>query len=319
MNITKILNLHFRSLTSGAMSILKSPIEHLFNIMVIALVVTILGGVLVITQNSDRWQQNNIHFPQIIIYLKNNATQVDVSKLEANINRYNLKLVNNYQFISKEQGLQELQRDEHLKIVASEVANNTHNPESRAESNENPLPDVLIINTNTADTQLLQPLVNKIQSYQMVEDVQMDNNYANKINDLVHFLKKIAGILQLAFTLLLVLVIYNLIRLQMLIRQDEIMVSRLIGASDSFIMRPLAYYAITQTIIGALVAYGLIHWFINFINNLFLNLSNLFGQSFILVPLSIMQLLQVLLILIALTIFSVFLAVRTVFRNSYTQ
>ena len=116
-----------------------------------------------------------------------------------------------------------------------------------------------------------------------------------------------------------VLVLYNMIRLQMLLCRDEINVSRLIGASDSFIMRPLAYYAILQVLIASGVAYLLVNLFINFINGLFRHLNYLFGNSFLLSNLDKMDLVQMLCILIIFTIFSVFLAVRWIFKNSYSQ
>ena len=275
----------------------------------VSIIIAILSSIFVITKSSAVWEKNNLNFPQIMIYLNQDAKQSDISQLEAAINRYNQKLIKNYQFVSKQQGLNELQQDSQLKAIASDVL----------AGESNPLPDVLIVNTNTANPKLLSQLTNRISHMPMVDNVQMDSSYANKINDLINFVKKIATFMQITFLIVFVLVLYNMIRLQMLIRRDEITVSRLIGASDSFIMRPLAYYAVLQVTIAAAVAYLLVNLFINFMNGLFVRLNYLFGKSFLLTNLSPAELGQMLAILIVFTIFAVFLAVRWVFKHSDSQ
>ena len=275
----------------------------------VSIIIAILSSIFVITKSSAVWEKNNLNFPQIMIYLNQNAKQSDISQIEAAINRFNQKLVKNYQFISKQQGLSELQQDEQLKDIASDVIS----------SDNNPLPDVLIVNTNSANPKLLSQLTSRISHMPMVDSVQMDGSYANKINDLINFVKKIATFLQITFLIVFILVLYNMIRLQMLIRRDEITVSRLIGASDSFIMRPLAYYAVLQVTMAAAVAYLLVNLFINFMNGLFIQLNYLFGKGFLLTNLNPAELGQMLAILIVFTIFAVFLAVRWVFKHSDSQ
>lgn len=305
----KLISLHFKSFTDALLKIIKHPIEHLINISVIVIIVTLLSTTLLVGKNLNYWEKNNIIFPQIMIYLKSNATQSDVSRIEATINKYKQKLIKNYQFISKEQGLQEIQQDDQLKEIASDVIS----------ENANPLPDVLIVNTATADQKQLSQLKDKITGLTMVDSVTMDINYANKISQLTDFVKKVLLFLEIVFTAILILVIYNMIRLQMLLRQDEINVSRLIGASDSFIMRPLNYYALLQIILSSAISFSLINCLINFINKLFINFSDLFGNDFLLPNFSINQFLLMVLILIVFTIFAVFLAVQWIFRNTEAE
>ncbi len=300
---------HSRSLIAAIAKLIKSPMEHIINILTISVIIAILSSVFVITKSSVIWEKNNLNFPQIMIYLNQDAKQADISKLEAAINHFNQKLIKNYQFVSKEQGLNELREDNKFKIIASDVL----------ENNANPLPDILIVNTNSANSKLLEQLTKVISRIPMVDDVQMDSSYANKIDDLINFIKKIATFLQIVFIIMFLLVLYNMIRLQMLICKDEITVSRLIGASDSFIMRPLAYYATLQVILAGAIAYLLVNLFINFINGLFNNLHSLFGHEFLLSNFSRIELLELLFILIIFTIFAVFLAVQWVFKHSYSQ
>lgn len=279
--------------------------EHLFNILTIAMIITTLCITLIIGKSVDQWQQNNITYPQIIVYLKNEAVQNDVSNLEKTLNKFNNNEIKSYQFISKADGLKELEADNTLKQIASDVV-----------ANSNPLPDVLIINTNTSNMKILDNLQNRIRNMQFVDTVQMDSNYANKISALIILINTVIHLLQVAFIVIMAIIIYNMIRLQMYLRQDEIIVSRLIGASNTFIMRPLVYYAIIQIILGALIAFSLGNVFTHIVNKLFNNLGIVFGQVIELSTLSSTQFIQIAFSLVIFGIFAVFLAVRSVFKSS---
>lgn len=303
----KKISLHYHSFIDALSRIIKTPFEHLLNILILSIVISGLCSVLVINKNINHWQEKSINFPQIIIYFKTTATQTDISLVENTINKFNSKHIKNYQFISKNDGLKELQQDDTLKQIASDVISS---------NSENPIPDVLVVNTNTSNLSQLQMLKNKIGKLGPVAEVQMDTNYANKLTDLSNCTTQILHFLQIAITILLIIVTYNLIRLQMLLRQDEIIVSRLLGASDSFIMRPLTYYAILQVGLATALGITTVNLLIRNLNSMFLSLNNLFGPGFILLPLNQIDLAQIVAIIMIFSIFAVFLAVRWVFRKS---
>src|SRR5204863_1202453 len=87
-----------------------------------------------------------------------------------------------------------------------------------------------------------------------VAHVQADAVWARR-------LAALAGIGRLALWLLaallgvgLVAVTFNTIRLQILTQQEEIEVSKLIGATDAFIRRPFYYLGLLQGLAGGLLA-----------------------------------------------------------------
>ncbi|MCX8514314.1 MAG: permease-like cell division protein FtsX [Burkholderiales bacterium] len=305
----KLFTMHYRGCISAFIRIFNKPLANLLNIIVIAIILSMLSIVFILGKSTQTWEKNNVNYPQIMIFLNQDAKQNDVSVIEAALNKFNKRLIKDYQFIGKEQGLKELSQDTQTKKIASDLI----------DESANPLPDILIINTTTTDTKLLTQLTSKIEKMSNVDDVQMDSNYAQKVNDLLVFVKHITGLLQIVFIVVFVIIIYNMIRLEMMLCQTEITVSRLIGASDSFIMRPLAYYAILQVVLGSVVSYLMVNQFINYLNNLFLQLNNLFGNDFLLSKMSYQQCGQMLASLIVFTILAVFLAVRWVFKNSYSQ
>ena len=89
----------------------------------------------------------------------------------------------------------------------------------------------------------------------------------------------------------LVIVIFNTIRLQILTKQEEIEVSKLIGATDRFIRRPFLYFGALQGIMGALIAWIIITFGIQMINDNLTELSQLYELSLRLIPMSLFQIL----------------------------
>ena len=300
---------HLRSFNQAWLSIFRQPIEHLINIIVLALIISLCALGISLNSNLTNWQSQNLSYPQMMLYLDKTANQADVTNIENTLNKFSKSTVRNYQFISKQQGLAELQQDQQMKAIASDVI----------DANNNPLPDILIVNTSTSESATLQRLNMQLSQLPMVDSVQMDMNYANKINDLVSFSSQIMLLGQILFIVVLALVIYNMVRLQMLLKSEAVQVSRLIGASDSFIMRPLMHYAVWQVTLAMLIAVAGLRYITSSLNLMFASFSNLFGQNFRIIQLAPQQLIMLWVILVIFTIFTVFLAVRWVFNHSYNQ
>ncbi len=300
---------HWHSFKQAWATISKSPLEHLINILVLSLIITLCIFTLAINNSLNIWQQKNIVYPQIMLYMDKDASKDDINSIDKSLKKYSKVLIRDFHFISKEQGLAELQQDQKLKEIASDTI----------ESNVNPLPDIFVIDTNTAESTELQHLNLKLGQLPKVVDVQMDLAYAAKIRDLIGFSNQIGLFCQCLFIIVLSLVVYNMVRLQMLLKSDAILVSRLIGASDSFIMRPLIHYAVWQVTLATIIS-ALAYCYINkFFNGLFAKFTNLFGSGFNLSAIPLLEFIILWIILIIFTIFTVFLAVRWVFRNTHSN
>jgi cell division transport system permease protein len=86
------------------------------------------------------------------------------------------------------------------------------------------------------------------------------------------------------FAIALVAISGNAIRAQVLVRRDEIQVSRLIGATDRYIRRPFIYLGALQGLLGGLAAGGVLAlagWQLQFPVE---HLANLYGSAFRLQP-----------------------------------
>lgn len=299
----KILILHSRSLLNALRRIITSPIEHLLYIASIACVISLFILSLVFGHNIDLWQQTNINYPQVTVYLKANATTNNISTVEKFINKYNNKVVNGYQYISKEQALSNLNITESLAQDMSQSINNFSNP----------LSDVIIISTKTANNKLLDKLQHSLASLSIIENISLDMQYASKISNILKLTNYAISSLSLVFLLILILIIYSLIKLQLFTRTEEVIISRLIGAPNNFISRPLVHYIMLQVVVSFILASYLIKLIIELINSNLIQVE-LISNTFQLTNLSM---LNYCIIFIGLLIFSysvIFITIRLIFK-----
>ena len=142
---------------------------------------------------------------------------------------------------------------------------------------ENPLPDAFFVTLNTLDSNIVDSLYNDIKVLEGVKEVIIDSGWLKKLRSLLYLIK--AGLLVLGALLAMVLtvVIGNTIRLQTLTHQKEIEVSRLIGATDSFILRPFIYTGIFYGIGGSFVTIGLLTIIIELFNRIAFKFESIFG------------------------------------------
>jgi len=86
------------------------------------------------------------------------------------------------------------------------------------------------------------------------------------------------------FAIALVAISGNAIRAQVLTRRDEILVSRLIGATDRHIRRPFLYLGALQGLLGGLAAGGVLAIADEVLRAPVAHLASLYGSSFHLLP-----------------------------------
>lgn len=160
--------------------------------------------------------------------------------------------IKNFSFVSKEDALAKLQAAD----TNNEVLNSLEN---------NPLPDAFFVEPNNLDASSIENLQKDLRQLEGVEDVQVNGAWMKRLNYLVLLGKQAMLILASLLALLLIAVIGNTIRMQILTQQAEIDLSRLIGATKSFIRRPFLYagalYGLLGGLFALLITFTIIHLF----------------------------------------------------------
>ena len=118
---------------------------------------------------------------------------------------------------------------------------------------KNPLPAVIEVtphhNLNTA--QLLKDFADRMQNLPLVDQVVIDQQWTEKVSKVYKLVATLTSLLGLLFACLLGLVMLNTLRLEIIRRQEEIEVIKLVGGTDGYIVLPFFYYALFLCIAGS--------------------------------------------------------------------
>jgi cell division transport system permease protein len=165
---------------------------------------------------------------------ENNVATIKTA-LEANTDIKNIK------FVTKEEALSQLQAAN----ANSDVLNSLEN---------NPLPDAFFVEPSKLDAESIDNLKNNISKLDGVDEVVVDGAWIKRLNYLLALGKKAMLIIASLLAFALVAVIGNTVRMQIVTQHAEIELSRLIGATKSFIRRPFLYAGALYGFIGGLFA-----------------------------------------------------------------
>jgi cell division transport system permease protein len=120
----------------------------------------------------------------------------------------------------------------------------------------NPLPASFQISLlpGRSDAAVIRNVASRVQMLPVVEEVQFGEDWVDK----VFVLRRVAGIatltLGLGFAAVAALIIGAAIRMAVFARRDEIVIMRLVGATDGFIRRPFVIEGMLTGLIGAVLA-----------------------------------------------------------------
>jgi cell division transport system permease protein len=185
-----------------------------------------------------------------------------------------MAVIDRIEFVPRELALKQLQQSTGLTDVIGGLA-------------QNPLPDAFILYPTLVDAGALESLRDELKTWPKFEHVQLDSAWAYKLDAAMRFIRIAVFILAALLSVALIAITFNTIRLQILTQRDEIEVSKLIGATNSFIRRPFLYFGFVQGMLGGLVAWLIIATSLIALNFNLTGLSQLYSSTFSLQHLSL--------------------------------
>lgn len=187
---------------------------------------------------------------QISVFLASDNNEDAIGHIKAALEKN--EAIKSFKFVNKEDALAKLQAAE----ANNEVLNSLE---------INPLPDAFFIEPSQLDADSLERLQQGLRQLQGVTEVLVDGAWMKRLNYLALLGKQAMLIMASLLALLLLAVIGNTIRMQILTQQAEIDLSRLIGATKSFIRRPFLYagalYGLFGGVLALLITFAVIYLF----------------------------------------------------------
>lgn len=258
----------------------RSPGHFFFNILVLAMTLALpFGGITLLDNIQSVTRQLSVS-PEISVFLKMDASAADAAATERSINRIfqsqnqNIELI----FVTKDTALQSLQEKTGLADVIDSLGNN-------------PLPDSYIIRLkdgaeNRNISVQIELAAAQLQKIPSIDKVQVDSDWAKRLAALLSVMRMGLLFLAIILSVVVIVVTFNTVRLQVLMHLDEITVSWHIGASRAYIRRPFYYMGIFLGLFSGIIALVLIDVCLYPFNTVIIELAQLYGSSFQLMPLS---------------------------------
>ena len=245
----------------------------------IALSVLIAGGFFLFFENAARMTGDWNRGIRVMAYLDAGFTPQDLAGVTADLET--LPGVTDIRFISREESLEQLQRD----LASSGVI--------LSDLGKNPLPHTLeILLSPSLDTlDDVEAFAEAAQQKPHVQEVVYGHGWLETFLPMVNTLKMGALGLGCLFVLTSLFVSANTVRLAFCAKQEEIEIMRLVGATDAFVNTPFYLEGILQGLCGGTVGLGILFFLFRWVRAgippeaLFLPLSEIQFLSFPMVAL----------------------------------
>lgn len=274
------LTRHLDVMRTALQRMFVSPLAGILNILVIGIALSLPAGMYVLLQNAQGLVAQLSGSPQISLFLSMDATPDDVTQIRKQLRTH--EDIGGIEYISRTEALNTLGQGTGLDDVIAGLESN-------------PLPDAFVITPKSNNAKSLDALRNELQKIQAVELAQLDSAWAYKLEAILDFARICVLVLASLLSLGLIAITFNTIRLQIVTRQDEIQVAKLIGATDAFIRRPFLYFGAVQGLLGGIAAWLIIAAGLLLLKQPLAALSQLYASNFNLQPLPLSDSLSLLL------------------------
>jgi cell division transport system permease protein len=181
---------------------------------------------------------------EVVAYLRDDATPSSVEIAQQQISEFGE--VREVRYVSREEAL----------VVAREELRELASIFGTLETNPLPASLEISLQRGRTDGDAVRSVADRVALYPFVEEVQFGEDWL----DMVYVLRRIAGIatltLGLGFAAVAALIIGAAIRMAIFARRDEIIIMRLVGATDAFIRMPFVIEGMITGLFGAILAVG---------------------------------------------------------------
>jgi len=258
---------HLWVLVSSLGVLWRTPMATLMTASVIGIALALPAGLHVLLQNVQQLSTGWEGTAQMSLFLKPGVSEKRIQTLAKKLRGW--EGVAEVRYISREQALAEFRELSGFGGALDSL-------------DENPLPAVLVLRptTEAAEPAQMALLLGKVQKLQSVDLAQLDMEWVRRLSSIIELGKRgvmlLAGLLGMA----ILLMVGNTIRLTILSRSQEIIVTKLIGATNAFIRRPFLYTGLWYGLMGAILAWILVASLLGLLSAPVSRLSFLYNSQF---------------------------------------
>ncbi|MCM1512745.1 MAG: ABC transporter permease [Oxalobacter formigenes] len=272
------LRQHFFAIGDAFSQLRRAPGNYFFNILVLSLTLALPFAGVTLLENLKTLTNRMAVEPEISLFLNKSASREEAAGLEKRISviLYSDEHSHDIVFIPKEKALNALQKKEGITDIVKTLG-------------KNPLPDSYLIRIagNNGDPRFARHIENiakQLEKLPHVQKVQIDSDWIRRLAALVRVVRLCIFFLGATLGIVVIAVIFNTIRLQVLTRTEEITLIRTVGATRAYIRRPFYYTGILLGLFSGIAALGIVILSLHPLNNVIADLARLYASNLRLSP-----------------------------------
>ena len=232
---------HIQSLIFSFGKIYQAPVPTIMTVAVIGITLSLPGGFYLFLKNINAMSGDYRSITQITLYLDIKLSEKKARAFEREIS--GMKNVQSTEFISRQASLEAFRESSGFGKSIDTLANN-------------PLPHTIIVEPlGEADTFAVKILLNTLQASPQVNIAKLDTEWLERLYTILEIAKRSVVMVTILFSIAVLLIIGNTIRLDIQSRYQEIIVTKLIGATNAFIRRPFLYGGVWYGLLGGLMSW----------------------------------------------------------------
>jgi cell division transport system permease protein len=297
------LTQHLAACADALRHLVRGGSGFLLNVLVVAVALALPFAGLTVLDNVRPVAEQLSVDPELSIFLKLDTSRDAATALAPQIRKAlaDTGSKGKLEFIARESALNAMKDRSGMADVVATLGSN-------------PLPDSYVLRLSgfrdAGDAARVDTLAAALRMFPQVETVQVDSAWVKRLAALLNVLRQ--ALLMLAATLgvVVIAVVFNTIRLQVMNQREEIEVARLLGATDAYICRPFYYTGALLGLLGGALALGTVALVLLPLNEAIAEFSRLYASEFRLVPLALPASAALLALSAALGLGGAFLSVR---------
>lgn len=233
---------HLQSLQFSLKKLRESWLTSLMTVAVIAITLTLPGGFYVLLNNLQNMTADLRDSASLSLYLSPKLSLSEAQNVYQSMQDW--PELQSTRFIDKDQAFSEFRQSSGF-------------GESLDGLSSNPLPHVVQIQPalSQQDPLKIKLLQQKLEALPGAELARMDSDWLEKLFTILELAQRGVILVSLLFSVAVLLIIGNTIRLDIQNRYQEIIVTKLIGATNPFIQRPFLYGGFWFGFLGGLLCW----------------------------------------------------------------
>lgn len=278
---------HAHGLFSSLGRLSRTPFTSSMTILVLAIAISLAGCFYIVVANIQQLTGNLESSNQMSLFLKDHITEAAGQKLAEQLKQN--PSVDTVKFITKKQAMEEFKANSGFGDALNAL-------------DSNPLPSVIQVLPKNAleNNGEIDKLMGDFKQLPQVDFVQVDMQWVERLQTIMLIASRGVMLVSLLLGFAVTFITGNTIRLELQNRQDEVYISKLVGATQSFIQRPFLYTGFWLGFIAGFLAWLIITIMLLILENPVEKLSTLYNGSFELLFLSFSEF--ILLLMIASTL-----------------